>query len=244
MMGPKRGLGLLGLCAVLVGLVVLGTSAVQAEKTAKWTVTNAKGEQIDAAVLSPTVLLKSVVTDMVLTSKVAGIKMELLCKKAQFIGAKLEGEGKVSAGNKTKFEECVIRLNGVVSTACEPHNGAEKGVFVSNSLKGLLVLHELAGGAKDPLILFEPVEGTSFVTIALSEECAIGSTCTIIGKSTVKDSEGRFEEQLVEHTVEQGPLSELWVGSKTAEHVAVISGAARLGLSGEHAGLKWGGTPG
>jgi hypothetical protein len=231
----------LGLCAVVLGLVVLGTSGVQAEKGANWKV---KGENVTAGLL-PEVLLKEVVMkDMTLLTKVLGFKVELLCQKAQFIGAKLETEGKVSAGNKTKFEECLMKLNGTVSAACEPHTGKEKGAFVSNALKGLLVLHELVDGTKDTLILFEPVEGTAFVTIELGEECAIGGTCTVFGKSTVKDAKNEFGVEAVEHMVEQGPLSVLWVNSNTAEHAATIDGSATLALTGVHKGLKWSGVPG
>jgi hypothetical protein len=239
-MGFKRILAVLGACGLIIGLIALSSSAVQAEKGANWMV---EGKNLEG--LEPEVILSNVVAGgMTLHSKVLGIKFDLKCAKAQFIGAKLQTEGRVSSGNKTKFSECETFLNGAASPECTPQTGGEKGTFVSNALKGLLVLHELAGGAKDTLISFEPVEGSTFVTISLGATCPIGSTCSIIGKSTVKDGENLFGFELIEHLVEQGPLSELWVNSKTAEHVATILGSAHLKLAGVHAGKKWSALPG
>jgi hypothetical protein len=238
MLQSKRGAKALGLCALALGLIALYTSASQAEKGANWKI---NGANVTEGLL-PTVLLSEVLNkDMILLTKVAGQKVELLCTKAQFIGAKLETEGKVAAGNKTKFEGCVMRINGTISEACKPGG---TGSFESNTLKGLLVLHELGSGVKDTLILFEPVVGTAFVTIKLGEECAIGESCTISGVSTVKDAENKFGVEAVEHIVEQGPLSKLWINTDTPEHAATIDGAAKLALSGAHAGMKWSGTPG
>lgn len=237
MMRSKRRLGALALCAVAIGVVVFGVGGVQAEKTANWKV---EKNNLTAG-LSPTVEIMKVETGGIsLSTKVGGISTEFLCSGAAFIGAKLETEGRVSSGNKTKFTGCITKLNGKVSAACEPLNGGtEKGVAVSTALKGLLVLHEGKG-----IIRFEPVTGSTFLLLEFSEECSIGTNCPVIGVQTVKDSNGSLGEELVTHTVEQGPLSELWVVSKTAEHVATVAGKAVLGLGGAHTGLKWSGVPG
>jgi hypothetical protein len=244
MIRSKRGLAVLGACGLIIGVVALSSSAVHAEKGANWMV---NGNNITGELL-PTVSIASVVSeDMALLTEIAKTKVRLLCKGAEFLGARLEAEGKVggkAGSNTTKFTGCEMYLNGVVSKACEPRSEGKFGTFTSTPLKGLLVLHELAGGAKDTLIRFEPVAGTVFATVQLGEECSIGSTCAISGVSTVKDSEGKFGVELVNHLVEQGPLSELWVGTKTAEHMAVVDGSASLRLTGAHEGLKWSALPG
>ena len=85
--------------------------------------------------------------------------------------------------------------------------------------------------------------GEKFVTIETSEECSVGSKIPVIGKLTLKDCKGAFSTEQTEHLVEQGPLTELWTISKTAEHVATLDGSGILILGGAHAGLKWSGTP-
>jgi hypothetical protein len=243
MIRSKRGLKAVGLCALAFGLIALGTNVVQAEEGAKWTLINQVGELLEIkGALLPSVVIASVVnSEMVLLANTkGGTKIELLCTGAQFLGASLEAGGKVSSGNKTKFTGCVMKLNGSVSVPCEPHTGSEKGTFTSNGLKGLLVLHELAGGAKDTLIRFEPVEGTAFVTVSLGEECSIGASCTITGVSTVKDAENQFGTEKVQHLVEQGPLSNLQFNGNPAS----VDGAALLQLAGVHQNLKWAGIPG
>jgi hypothetical protein len=237
MIRSRFGLKALCLCGLVAGLVVLGANAVQAEETAHW---NVNGASVSATLKPEVVIAEVEKSDITLATKVAGIAAEFLCTGAQFIGAKLEPEGKVSSGNKTKFTGCITKLNGVVSAACVPNNnGTEKGVAVSTALKGLLILNKGEG-----IILFEPVSGTTFLNLEFSEECSIGEVCPIIGNQSVKDRNGQLGVELVTHSVEQGPISELWVVSKTAEHVATVTGSAVLKLGGSHAGLKWSGTPG
>ena len=104
-------------------------------------------------------------------------------------------------------------------------------------------MHELAGGVKDDLLSILPDEGETFATIEMGPECAIGQKVNVIGKATLKDCEGLALTHLVKHLVEVGPLTELWVISKTPEHVATILGSVWAFLTGEHVGLKFSGDP-
>jgi hypothetical protein len=108
-------------------------------------------------------------------------------------------------------------------------------VVVSEPLKGLLVLHE-----GKPLIRFDPVKGETFVNFEFSEECSLGAKVPVTGTSTVKDVNGEFSTEKVNHTVEQGPLSSLTFCGKSA----VVTGAAVLQLTGAHVGAKWSALPG
>jgi len=156
-----------------------------------------------------------------------------------------------------------------VLPACEPKTteGGEvkKGVILTKLLKDLIILHtteaEKKEGKTNPegYDRLEPEEGTTFVTIESSAECSFGSKIPVIGKFVfkdcslrVKDKEGKEtgacipqgREERVTHLVEEGPLTELWVISKTEEHKSTIDGSANVFLTGKaHEGLKWSGTP-
>lgn len=243
MIRSKRTLVVLGLCAVVVGLAVLGTGASQAEKGAKWSLINTKGEllQVSEGLLPEVAMTEIVTEDMTLLTELLKNKVALLCLGATFINAKLELEGKVGGGNKVRFTNCTIKINGVTNAECKPHTtGEAAGTLLSSALKGLLVLFE-----GKSIIRFEPVAGTTFLTLQFGGECAIGESCTINGFSSVTDVENAMNVEQVSHVVEQlAPASELWVGSKTAEHMATVDGQGRLGLSGAHVNLKWAGTAG
>jgi hypothetical protein len=89
-------------------------------------------------------------------------------------------------------------------------------------------------------VKFTPVTGTTFVNFEFGEACSLGEVVPVTGTSTVRDGKGEFGTELVEHLVEQGPLSSLtFCGTP-----AVVSGSAMLGLSGAaHTGLKWSALP-
>jgi len=275
-MRSKLGLKALGLCALALGLMAaFGGSVAQAEIGAKWAIVKANGELVTISpegdgkgkgdTLLPRVNIKEIealltspfTKHVVLSSKAVGVAFQILCTAASLedeagvAGVKLLLDGSLQHG-RVRFSGCVILLAGVESKACEPHTGAELGVILTNLAKGLMVLHELAGGTKDELTRIEPLTGETFVTIETGAECAIGAKIPVIGKLFLRDSQNKFKEELVDHLIEQdgtgvagtGPnLTKLWVFSKTAEHVSNISGSALITLTGEHAGLKWGGLP-
>jgi len=224
----------LGLCAAVLALVVFGTSASQAEKGANWMV---NGKSVTSTLLPEVTIVEVAEGDMTLLFTTnGGTKVALLCNGATFIGAKLETEGKVGGGNKVKFGGCVTKINGSVSKNCEPHTGAEKGVLVSTSLKGLIVLT----ASKETVVLFEPVSGTTFLDVELGELCTIGELCAVSGKNSIKDVNGEWGVEKVSHIVEQGSISELSVLGVPAS----VDGKGVLNLGGVHNGMKWSGLPG
>lgn len=230
---------------LLLAMAFAGSQA-HAEAGAKWFVVNAKGElvEVKSGGLTPSIQLTSVEANERLLTKIAGISVEKKCTGYELRNAKLEGEGKISSNTKVRFTGCVVLLNGVVTPACEPHTGAEKGVLESKATKGLLVLHKLASGEKDAIVQVEPTEGETFMVVELGAECAIGNKVPIIGKITLKDCENHLTTEQAVHLVEEGPLTEVWVISKTAEHKIVFDGSALGELGGEHKGLKVSGMPG
>jgi len=202
------------------------------EVVASWKV---NGTAVSASLLPSLSVTELEGKSETILSTVAGVKFEKLCTGVEVIGAKLEPEGKISSGAKVKFTGCIIKLNGTVSPACEPHTGAEKGVIVTNQAKGLLVQDGSEG-----ILLIEPVTGEVLVTVETGEECAIGEKIPLIGKLILTVSSASVESTT--HSLTGSLLSELWLISKTEEHKVTVDGSAVLALSGAHSGLKWSGT--
>lgn len=228
----------LGLCAMVLGLMAMGASAAQAETGANWMV---NGSNVTSTLL-PTVDIGQVENKTAsLLTKISGASVTFLCTGGKLIGAKLELEGKVTSGGKVKFTTCSTLLNGSLSGPCKPKAGGEPlGTILTNAGKGLLVLHE--GKA---LTRIEPT-GTEFATIEFDPEegCSLPEKVPVKGALFLKDCKDEAKVELVEHLIEQGPLTHLFVISDTAEHAANIDGSATIKLTGAHEGLKFSGLPG
>lgn len=234
----RSRLGLLAVCSAVLGLMAFGTALAHAEEKALWLILDSNGVLKTKLEASLGLEAESV---QVIHTKIAGTSTLFECKKTEGVGAVIKAEGKLSG--KMKNSECITKINGILSTACEPRVGKEKGVTISNNLIGLIELHELAGGVKDDVIRYKPEVGETFGTIEMGEECAIGEKVPVIGKMTLKDCENQFLTHLVKHLLEVGPLTELWVISKTAEHAVVTLGSSWAFLLGAHTGLKFAGDP-
>lgn len=171
---------------------------------------------------------------LTLLTKVAGIKVEVSCSTVQTVGIKLETEGKLTSGGQLRFGGCLTKLNEKSNSQCEPSNeGKEPGAILAKPSKGLLVLNESKG-----ILRIEPKEGETLATIETSEECAIGQKIAMIGTLTLKDSVLGTESET--HLFIEGPATELWAISKTAEHKATVDGGAVVRLTGTHSELPWG----
>ncbi len=236
MPNAKRGLGA-AFVAIIALTVVIATSA-QAESGANWKV---KGVNVNKTLL-PSVGVKEIEEVPGTKEKyvgflavVGGTKVEFRCTGMSAIGAKLEAEGKITSGMKFRFTGCIIILKGEISTACGPFNeGTEKGVIVTNALKGLLVLHEGKG-----VIRFEPVTGNSFAIVGFSEECVFYPAWGFGGKLTLKDE--ALGTESVTHLFAEGPLSAL---NLEQEIPMTFCGSFVMELTGEHKAIQWSGVPG
>ena len=233
-------LKLLGLSAMLLGLMAFGAGSAQAETGANWMV---NGSNVTSTLL-PTLQLAIENEDASLLTKIGGSPVKFLCKEASLIGAKLELSGTLTSGGKVKFSGCktFLIIEGVEkeSTACIPKGGGEgPGSILSNPGKGLLKLHETK-----PVTEITPVSGETFATMEFGEECSLPETVPVKGILFIKDCKGEGEKELVTHLIEQGPLTHLYVISDTAEHAANIDGSANVALAGEHVNMKWSGLPG
>jgi hypothetical protein len=252
----RTRLGLLGLCAMVFGLMAFSATA-HAEPKSRWLVLTGVGTtvlseaQIDAGQISFALAVEKDLSGTpinipILHSKIAGITVLFECEEIEAKGAALKSQGRVAEKAEIVFSKCRTKLNGATSAPCEPKaNGTEKGVIRTKPGHALIVLHELAGGVKDDLVRILPdnvggVPSETFATIEMSAECAIGTKVPVIGKATLKDCENLALTHLVKHLAETGPLTELWTISKTAEHVATILGSGWATLSGtDGLGRAW-----
>jgi hypothetical protein len=253
----RSRLGLLGLCAMVLGLMAFGAAGAQAEVGAKWLILPSVGGVKTGAELHASVNLKTDVPG-VLHSEILKIKVLFLCSTIEAINAKLQEEGiigetvvtnettklKEGRGSKVKFSGCKTDLNGVESPACiptDPVGGV--GTIITKFGHALLKLHE---GNDITKIL--PDTGKEFAAIktgpAVGNECPIGTNVPVIGSLALKDCENLALTHLIEHLVEQfTPLTQLWTISETVEHQATLLGSAWAFLTGEHVNLKWSGDP-
>jgi hypothetical protein len=232
----KYGFRMAGCClAAAFGAMAFAATA-QAEVGAHW---NVNGSSVSTELVTRGVVPEATLENShgQLLGHALGKELNVLCTSMHLEEAKLKLEG--SSLGKFRFVGCRITTNGgEVLPACEPHTGEEKGVILTKLLKGLIVLHE--GTALNRI---EPEEGTRLVEIATSLSCAFGPNIPVIGKFFVKDCNGAFRVEDFTHLFEEGPLTELWVISKTEEHKSAIDGSALASLTGEHAPFKWSGTP-
>jgi len=270
----RLGLKVLGLSALVLGLMAFASSAAQAEVNAKWAILKANGELITISPvdglkgrgdeLLPEVNIKEIevlagtgVKEAILLTKVAGVETAILCTAAELKDAAGTGRPKLllegTILGKVTFTGCITKLKGVTSAPCKPHAPAAspEGTITTELAKGLIVLHELVGGVKHTVFLIKPDSGETFVTLTLGKagvenECVIGEKLPISGKLTLEDCNNKFQVEEVEHLIKEfAALTDLWVLNKTAEHKATIDGSAWAKLVGAgHEGLKWAGLPG
>jgi hypothetical protein len=182
-----------------------------------------------------------------LLMEIIGRTARVTCSAGVALNFELSGAGLFSLGLQLKGTGCKLflgKLNAkgevieeAESKACEPFVGAEKGVVVTDKLKGLLALSTEGVTAA----VIEPeVAGKALGTIHMGALCAVGEELPVFGKIYLKDSEPNTE--LITHTVEAGPLTSLYVINDTAEHLLFkIDGKASASLTGVHSGGKWSG---
>ena len=223
------------LCVALLSLGALGATSAQA---ANW--------MTEGAELKEGQLPKITVSGHgKLLFGAFGVHVTVLCKGVGTVGghlvwgfiprilASIRGSGcTLSVRANLEAEEKLL-------AACEPTNlGEEAGVFLTKELEGPLTLV-----SKEGVIFFEPKSGETIGTIEMGEECSLGESIPIIGKIALKDIGGttNLEKEAKIHTLVEGPGTELWAISKTAEHKATLGGEFKTELE---SGGTWSGLPG
>ena len=269
----RTRLGLLGLCAMLFGLMAFTATAAHAEVGAKWLLAKVENEKDVLIPFLPASIDLETDVPGVLHSKILGIEVLFLCTTIKAVNAKLLEEGsigsvisenpethlKLGLGAKVKFSGCTTDLNGALAKECEPKDTSEEGgagIILTKPGHALLKLHVLKitdepGGPnekkleiKHDIVKILPDTGETFATIQLPAGCPIGTSVPVIGSLALQDCKELGLTHLVKHLVEQfAALTELWTISKTNEHKATLLGSAWAFLTGAHEGLKFSGDP-
>jgi hypothetical protein len=232
MIRSRLGLKALVLSGLVLGLMAFAAAGAQAEGNFK-----VNGANISSTLL-PSIQISQVengTASLLFTTK-AGVKVEILCTEIRLLNehttndGKLGPEGKIDLG-KVHFNGCITKLNGTLTKNCEPHTGANKGLILTALGKGLLRLHE-----EQPVIEVSPDVGTTFVTIELSELCAIGESVPVAGVLFLQDCKKEGKAELVEHLI-----NELTALTKLTAlgNAATLDGSAFVRLTGVHEKLKF-----
>jgi hypothetical protein len=244
--------GILGLCALVLGLMAFGTVGAQATVGSKWLILTLGGVVKEGSTLHASLDLATESPTLVLHTEILHIKVLFLCTGVDIVPgtAKLLAEGSIGkeagvvSGLQVLFSGCSTDLNGVKIKECVPTDPADGEEFiVTKLLHALLVL----GSAGEKLINILPdvvaaePEFALISTGAKGSECPIGTSVPIIGKLFLKDCENKGSEHLAKHLVEEGPGTKLFAIALTAEHAATLLGSAWAFLTGEHSSLKFGG---
>jgi hypothetical protein len=234
----RSKLGLLGLCTLVLGTMAISTSSAQAAFS--WLIWNTLGE--NPKDLKATVFGETDNTDLTLLTKLVGLTTSITCSGFKFIGLNIEVGGTLTTGFKVKYTGCEAYEKGVLGTPLKCHVfslGKENGTIETNALKGALALHTLAGGGTEVLVKIEPVEEEALVTI-LTEECILPEANPLNGVLYIKDCEKKALTNSIKHLIEQGPLTSLYVGADTKEHLETnLDGSVRALLLGDHPGYLW-----
>jgi len=243
----RMKLGLLGLCAMLFGLMAFGASGAQAE--GKWLILVTPGGVVKTGEELPATLqLEKDSEHYILKSEILKIPVTFLCTEIKAVNAKIFGAGAIGEGpgkeekSKILFSGCKTFLKGAEATECTPTDPADgKGFIVTKNGHALAILHELkATGVKHDVIKVLPDEGETFATIALPAACPIGTSVPVIGEVSLEDCKELALVHAVKHLVQPfKELTKLWTISKTTEHVATLEGSAWAFLTGEHLGKEW-----
>jgi hypothetical protein len=254
----RTKLGVLGLCAVVLGMMAISASSANAALT--WLILNKAGTAVELKALLEG---KNDTADITLLTKEVGIKFAVTCTGFKLVGINLEAAGKLTTGGKVKFTGCEAYGKGTLEEPLGCHVHSSGTVLNSKEVesgpgKGELVLHTFFDEEKNEkgevikktelkevLTKLEPelgIEKGLFATF-LTSECVIPESNPVHGVLFLKDCEGKATTHLKEHLIVQGPLTSLWVGADTAEHLETsVDGSAWIFLSktGEHNELLWG----
>jgi hypothetical protein len=232
----RSKLGLLGLCAMVLGVMAISASGAQA--AGSWLVGST--EITNTSSLSAELTGEIDTPEPKLLTHLLGLTVTVTCKEFTTSGIALKGEGKLSEGGKVVFKKCTVVAkdkNGNPSGNCTVKTAGEPTeTIASEEGKGELVLHE--GGVV--LTKIEP-KGEAFATIRFEgAECLLPTSNKVTGVLYVKDCENKAETFAVKHLIEQGPLTSLSVGSDTEEHLlTTIDGSAWVKLTGGDSGQEW-----
>jgi hypothetical protein len=242
----RTKLVLLGLCAMIVGMMSMSAGAAQGA-TLSWLILN-------AAKTTETELKAEVVGEkdsehLSLEGEVSGLKLVITCTNLTLKETSIEPVGKVTGG-KVVFTGCAaykkVPLGEPVTKCTVKTTGAAAGTVETATGKGELQLHEVSATEKEVVTRIEPavggLEGTLATLRLEGGECEYPEQVVVHGALYLKDCQKLALKLGVKHLVEDlVKLTSLYLGGHSAKQLEItkIKGSAWIKLAGAHAGLEW-----
>jgi hypothetical protein len=235
----RTKLGLLGLCAVVVGMMAMSASATQGA-TLSWLILNKA--KTEATNLKAELATSADSAHMTLDGEVANLKIAVSCTGIALKGAFLEPVEKLTEGFKFVLTGCKVFQSPPLTTEYNctvKSSGAATGTIESGELKGLL---ELIGS--DVLLRIEPKTGPTGVFKTLrfeGPECVLPELNQLHGTLYLKDCEGFPTIHTLEHLFVSSEPTRLYIGGHSLKQLEVTKflGSFYIKLAGAHAGLSW-----
>jgi hypothetical protein len=233
----RSKLGLLGLCAIVLGLMAMSASSAQA-KLFKWSILTTPGGTVSELKAE---LVGKNDGDITLVTHLLKRLFWITCTGFELKGVNLEVLGLLTTGGSVVFTGCEAYGKGplIEPLGCKvKSSGQAAGTVVSNKGKGELVLHEGSLGAK-----ITPETGETFGTF-LTEGCIMPESNPVKGELFIKDCKpANAEKHELEHLIESiKSLTKLNVGAHSVEHLETwVEGSAFVLLGGTHKGMLWAG---
>jgi len=234
-------LGPLGLCAIVLGAVAMSASTAQGALLS-WLVLNEA--KTTATELKASLGGKIENTHLTLDGEVAGLKIALTCTGFTPAGVELVLGGKLNEVGKVIFTGCKVFKTAPLSEEYKctvKTTKAPTGTIESNEFKGELVLI-----ADELQARIEPKAGPTgnFSTLRFEgPECVLPELNQLHGTLYLKDGQGLQVTHKLEHLIQPGSSTALYIGGHSAKQLEVTKmlGSAWITLAGVHSGLEWSG---
>jgi hypothetical protein len=245
MFRTKLGLKVLGLCALVMGVMAIG-SAGSAQATGCWGYINPTTTKLECFSKTLEATPAFAIENKTATLLISSQNFAFLCTEMALVeGGQLSAEGTVLPG-RVKFKGCVTLINGVISKVCEPFDASngEKGVILTDKVHALLILHKLEpSGVVDPMLLVLPdtVGSENLAKLVLGPECSVGEEIIIKGHLDLVDCQGLLGTHQVTHLWEESKTLQLM---KVGINKASLDGSVNVMLAAPHLGYKWAGLAG
>jgi len=203
-MRTRLGLKVLGLSALVMGVMAIGTAGVaQAEKESCWGYMNGAELKCFSAELEAKPVLA--IENNSATLIVGTLNIEVLCKTAELVGDEanptggmLTKEGSILLG-QVLFGGC-ISLSKTPTltqlTKCTPKDPIDgEGKIITEKGTGLIVLHKNPStGVNEPVVELKPdVVNGPLAKIFLGASCAVSEELIVKGKLILQDFGGKAD---------------------------------------------------
>jgi hypothetical protein len=222
-MRSRRGLGVLAVCGLVLGMMAISASGAQA---GMWMI---NGSNVGAGVeLKISASIEPEGGGATLLTLSGGNSIAITCTTATVTGAVTTLEKITGTIN---FSGCTTKINGILQIECKPKN---EPLGAGATIEA--VLHEGKAYAK--------ATGTAGVLTTFKFNCvALPEVVKVTGSGWLEDCNNEFEKEKVTHLFQEGKVpAEKLGGLLFGANKATVDGSAIFTLTDEaHKGMKFSG---